>query len=182
LPGRKFNAPGFFQMLLGLLVTGLVGSFQTHQARQGGRAASFQSQGRIGRGVPFLLARMIVIVPFQGEEAEDAVEGQRHPPLALPAGFGLVSRIDAVGSLLQQISHQLVGRLKNRRSHQHLQLLDGHPVGLGGLETRHQLLDFLLLGQADGGREFFGLAWGFFFRRDSTGRGFVQSSAARTAR
>ena len=105
---------------------------------------------------------MIVVVAFQGEEAEDAVEAQGHPPLALPAGFGLVSSVDTVGGLLQQISHQLVGRLENRRAHQHLQLLDGHTVGLDGLEASDQELDFLFLGQADLGRELFGLVWGFF--------------------
>jgi hypothetical protein len=32
-------------------------------------------------------------------------------------------------------------------------LLDGQSVGRGGLEASHQLLDFLLLGQEDLGRE-----------------------------
>ena len=118
-------------MLLGLLVAGLIGSFQAHQPGQGGGAASLQSQGRIGRIVPLLLARMIVVVAFQGEEPEDAIDGQWRSPLALPAWFGLVSRVDAVGGLLQQISDHLVGRLENGRAHQHLQLLDGHTVGFG---------------------------------------------------
>ena len=57
---------------------------------------------------------------------------------------------------LQQKSHQRVGRLENRRAHQHFQLLDRHPVGLLGLEAGHQLLDFLVLGQEEfGGGVFF---------------------------
>src|SRR6185369_9722626 len=61
------------------------------------------------------------------------------------------------------------GRLEDGRAHQHLQLLEGHTVGFGGLKTGHQVLDFLLLGEADSGRELAGWGWGFFLRRHSTG-------------
>ena len=114
--------------------------------------------------MPLLLARMIVIIAFQGEEPEEAIDGQLRSGLAFPAWFGLVGRVDAVGGLLHQIGHHLVGRLENGRAHQHLQLLEGHAVGRGGLETGHQVLDFLVLGQADLGWEFPGLGWGFFLK------------------
>ena len=39
--------------------------------------------------------------------------------------------------------------LKMGRAHQNLQLLDGHPGGIGPLEARHQLLDFLVLGKEE---------------------------------
>jgi len=96
-------------VLLGLLVTGFIGSFQAHQPRQGRRTASLQPQGRIRRIMPLLLARMMVIIAFQREEPEDAIDRELRPALALPAGFGLVSRVDAVGGLLQQIGDHLVG-------------------------------------------------------------------------
>jgi len=41
-------------------------------------------------------------------------------------------------------------------------LLDGHTVGFGGLETGHQVLDFLVLGEADLGQGLCGLGQGFF--------------------
>src|ERR1035441_3893054 len=74
LPGRDLNAAGLFQVLVGLLVAGFIGPLQAHQPRQGRRATPLQSQGGIGRIVPLLLARMIVIVPFQGEEPEDTID------------------------------------------------------------------------------------------------------------
>ena len=92
-----------------------------------------------------------------GHTPEHAIDGQQGSPLALPARFGLVSGVEAVGGLLQQISRQLVGRLENGRADQHFQLLDGRTVGLGSLEASHQELDFLLLGEADLEGEFFGL-------------------------
>ncbi len=65
---------------------------------------------------------------------------------------------------LQQISHYLVGRLEKGCAHQHLQLLDGHTVGFGSVETGHYVLDFLVLGEADLRRDLCGLLeWGFFF-------------------
>ena len=78
-------------------------------------------------------------------------------------GFGLVSRVNALGSLLQQISHHVPGRPENGRAYQHLQLLDGDTVGIGRLETGHQVLDFLVLGEADLRRDLGGLGGSFFF-------------------
>src|SRR5258708_34866616 len=104
-------------MLLGLLVAGFISSFQAHYPGQGGGAASLQSQGGIGWIVALLLARMIVIVPFQGEESKDAIDRELRSFLALPAWFGLGSLVDGVGGLLQRMSDQLVGRLGHGRVH-----------------------------------------------------------------
>ena len=106
---------------------------------------------------------MIIIVPFQSEKPEDAVQRKLRSCFALPAWFGLVSRVNALGSLLQQISDHVPGRAKNGRAYKPLQLLDGDTVGLSSLETGHQVLDFLVLGEADLGRDLCGLSGSFFF-------------------
>jgi len=62
----------------------------------------------------------------------------------------------------------LVGRLEHGRAHQHLELLDGHTVGLGSLETGHQVLDFLLLGEADSRGELW-VGAGLFLNADPAG-------------
>ena len=155
LPCADPDAARFQQMVFGLLVTGLVGSLQATQARQRGRATHLQPQRRIGRIMPLLFAFMVVVVALQGEGAKDAIDSEAGPPLVMLARLGLVGGINAVGGPLQQESHQCIGRLVNRRAHQHLQLLDRHPVGLGRLEASHQLLDFLILGQEELGRGVF---------------------------
>ena len=57
--------------------------------------------------------------------------------------------IDAVGRPLQEIAHDLSGGLEDGCAQKHFQFLDGDPVGGVGLETGHQLPDFLVLGQEE---------------------------------
>ena len=105
--------------------------------------------------MPLLFACMVVVVALQCEGAKDAIDLEVSPPLVMLARLGLIGGVDAVGGSLQQESHQCIGRLVNRRAHQHFQLLDHHPVGLGRLKADHQLLDFLILGQEELGRGIF---------------------------
>ena len=158
LPCAHPDAARFQQVVFGLLVTGLIGSLQATQARQRRRAPHLQPQRRIGRIMPLLFAFMVVVVALQLEGAKEAIDSADGPPLVMLARLRLVGGINAVGGSLQQESHQGIGRLVKGRAHQHLHLLDRHPVGLGGLEAGHQLLDFLILGQAELGRGLFFLS------------------------
>jgi hypothetical protein len=135
LPCADPDAAGFQQMVFGFLVTGLVGSLQATQSRQRGRATHLQPQRRIGRIMSLLFAFLVVVVALQFAGAKDALDAEAGPPLVVLARLGLVGGINAVGSSLQQESHQCIGRFVNRRAHQHLHLLDRHPVGLGRLEA-----------------------------------------------
>ena len=103
------------------------------------------------------LAFMVVIITFKDKGAENTIDTNRLTSLALLAGLGLVGCIDLVGGHLQQPTHQLVGWLKNRRSNEHFQLLNGHATGLLRLEVSDQLPNFLLVGKEDprGGVFFF---------------------------
>ena len=105
--------------------------------------------------MPLLFAFMVVVVALQCEGAKDAIDSEVGPPLVMLARLGLIGGVDALSSSLQQESHQCIGRLVNRRAHQHLHLLDRHPVRLGRLEAGHQLLDFLILSQEEFGRGVF---------------------------
>ena len=80
------------------------------------------------------------------------------------AGFGLAGGIDAVGQLLEEVGHQLIGGLEDCRAQQHfeIQFLNGQLGRVGRQKTGHQLLDLLVLGEEDPGR----LVWldrGLFF-------------------
>ena len=147
LPGADLDAPGFRQVLLGFLVTGFIGPLQTDQPGQSRGVARLQAQRGIGGIMPLLFAFMVVVSALQGEGAKHARELELGPALGLLARLGLVGGIDPIRRPLQQKTHQRVGRLEDGGAHQHFQLLDGHPIGLARLETSHQLLDFLVLGQ-----------------------------------
>ena len=71
------------------------------------------------------------------------------------AGLGLISRVNLVGRILQQPSHNQFGRFEYGSTHQYFQFLNRHSIELARLELRHQLLDLLVLGQEDLGREVF---------------------------
>jgi hypothetical protein len=55
--------------------------------------------------------------------------------------------------LLEQPANQRIGGFENRRAYQHFQLGDGVSVQFSGFEPADQLLDFLLLGEEDFGRD-----------------------------
>jgi hypothetical protein len=78
---------------------------------------------------------MVVVVALQFEGAKEAIDSEAGPPLVVLARLGLVGSVHAVGGSLQQESHQGIGRFVNCRAHQHLHLLDRHPVWLGRLEA-----------------------------------------------
>jgi hypothetical protein len=73
------------------------------------------------------------------------------------ARLGLVGRINPVGRALEQKPHQCVGGLEDGGADQHFQFLDASSVGFLTLKLRHQLVDFLVLGQEEmgGGIVFF---------------------------
>jgi len=142
-------------MVLGLLITGFIGSLQAYQPGQSRSVAALQSQRGIGRVMSLMLASMVVVIALEREGAKQAIDLETFPSLALLPRLGLVGGIDLVGGGLQQPSHQRVGRLEDGGAHQHFQLLDRQAVGLPGLEASHQLLDFLVLGQKDLGRRVF---------------------------
>jgi hypothetical protein len=70
-----------------------------------------------------------------------------HPPP------GLVLGVDLIGPPLEEMLHQLVGRLENGHPEKNLQLLHIHG---GRLELRDQLLDLGVLGEEE-------LRWEVFF-------------------
>jgi hypothetical protein len=105
--------------------------------------------------MPLLFAFMIVIIALQDEGAEHAIYLSANPPFVLLTRLGLVGGINAVSRLLQQLSHQRVGRFENGSADQHLQLLDRDPGGLVSLESSSYLLDFLVLGPGNLGRDVF---------------------------
>src|SRR5215204_108974 len=142
-------------MVLCLLVAGFVGSLQAHQTSQRRRMAAFQSQCGISRIVPLLFPFVVVIIAQQRKRAKHATDIEADPSLVLLARLGLISSVDLVGGPLQQKSPLCISRFEDRRTHQHLQLLDGHPVWLSSFKARHQLRDFLVLGEEDLGREVF---------------------------
>src|SRR6266566_705961 len=108
---------------------------------------SFQSQRGIGRIMALLFPFVVVVVALQVERSKNTIDRDLLPPFALLTRLGLIAGIDALGSSLQQIAHQGVGRLEEGGAHQPFELLDGHAIGLAGLEAAHQLADFLLLGE-----------------------------------
>src|SRR6266487_995638 len=110
---------------------------------------SFQSQGGIGRIMALLFPFVVVVVALQVERSKNTMDRDLLPPFALLTRLGLIAGIDAVSSSLQQITHQGVGRLEEGGAHQPFELLDGHAIGLAGLEAAHQLADFLLLGEEE---------------------------------
>jgi hypothetical protein len=102
-----------------------------------------------------LFAFVIVGVAAQLEAPENARDFQAFPSLAPLARLGLMGGIHPVGSRLEEEFHPRVGGLADRGACQHFQLLDRHPVGLLGPETRQQRLDFWVLGQKEFGRGIF---------------------------
>ena len=91
--------------------------------------------------------------PFEG--AEEAIDCDRGAPFVVIARGRLVGGIDAVGRPLQEITHHLIGGFEDGCAQKHFQFLDGDSVGYVGLETGHQLSDFLVLGQEERRRRVF---------------------------
>lgn len=79
-----------------------------------------------------LLARMVVVVALEIEGAEEALDLERCPALAMLAGTGLVGRVQPVGSLLEEQSDDAGGGLEDGRAQQDLQLLNGGAIGRRG--------------------------------------------------
>ena len=98
---------------------------------------------------------MVIVIALQFECAKDALDLETDPSLRLLTRLGLVGGVNSVSRRLQEQSDQRIGGFEKSGAHQHFQLLDGHPIGLLSLEARHQLLDFLVLGQEDLGGEVF---------------------------
>lgn len=95
------------------------------------------------------LAGMMVVIPLQDKGTKDAIHCNGFPSFALFSRFGLIGRIDLLRRLLQQEAHQCGSRLEDSRPNQDLYFLHIHAAGSGGLEPCYELLDFLLLGEAD---------------------------------
>ena len=117
--------------------------------------SALQPQSGIGRIKSLLFAFVVVIVPLQDEGAEHAIDLRADSSLILLAQLGPVGGVNAISGLLQQPSHQCVGRFENGCADQYLQLLDSYSGGLLGLESCGQLLDFLVLGPDNFGRKVF---------------------------
>src|SRR5262245_3544303 len=98
---------------------------------------------------------MVVIIALEDEGAEYSINLSADPPFVLLARLGSVGGVNSLSSLLQQPSHQHIGRFENRRADQHLQLLDSYPGWLLGLEPSSYLLDLLVLGPDNLGRKVF---------------------------
>ena len=126
-----------------------------HQPSQSRRVADLQPQGGIGWEVALLLAGMVVVVTRQCKRPEPALHLETMAAPAPLARLGRVGRLHSIHRPLQQAAHQRVGGLENGRADQPLQFL--HQMAVRNLagKTRPQLLDFLLLGQEDLGREVF---------------------------
>jgi hypothetical protein len=103
--------------------------------------------------VALFLAFVVVVIALQFKAAEETVNRDRLPGLALLARLGLIGGIDPVGGALHQMAHQGSGRLEDGGAHQTFQLLNGYPLGFLSLEAGDQLLDLLVLGQEDVRRE-----------------------------
>ena len=166
LPGRPLDGAGFGQGSFRLLVARLIGTLQTDQPGPSGRVARLQAQRCIGWVVPRFFALMLVVIALQWEGAKQTVHPQALSSFALLAGCGLIGGIDAVGRWLEPPLHQRVGGLEAGGAHQHFQLLHRQAVGRLRAKVRHQLLDFLLLGQEELWR------WVFFLRPPLVRRGF----------
>src|SRR2546425_1186773 len=155
LPGRDFDTASLLQVPLGFEVGRLIGSLQAEEFGQGWSVADFQTQTRIGRIMALFFALVIIVVAAEPKTSEDSLQLNTFPTFSNLPGFGLISRIDALSSLLEQPAHQFIGRFENRRAHQNLQLSNLLSMRLTGLKGGNQLLDFLLLAENDLGGEFF---------------------------
>lgn len=102
-----------------------------------------------------VFARVVKVVPAQPETAKHPLHPDGFLALVNLPGFGLVSRINALGRLLEQPADQAIGRFENGSAHQYFQL--GHDASLWGLGLKpgDQLLDFLFLGKEDRWRDWF---------------------------
>jgi hypothetical protein len=106
LSRAQLDAAGLRQMYLGLLVTGFIGAFQTRQPAQRRGVAHFQPQGRIGRIVALIPARVVVVVPFQRETPKEALNLTPLAPLVDLTGAGLVGGVDPIWSMTIICRHQ----------------------------------------------------------------------------
>ena len=105
LPCRNLDATGVLEVLLGLLVTGLVGSLQTDQPGQRRRVGPLQTQRAIDRVVALLLTRMVVVVPADDKAAKQALHLEPDPCLAMLARLGLVGAVNLISRFLEQKAH-----------------------------------------------------------------------------
>src|SRR5271157_525690 len=101
--------------------------------------------------MPQALALMIVVITQYGEGPEDAIDRELGAAFAHKTRFGLVSGIDPVRQLLEQVSHQVIGGFEDGRAQQYLeiQFLNGELARIGGQKPCHQLLDFLVPGEEE---------------------------------
>jgi len=102
LPRRNRDATGVLEMLLGLLVTGLVGSLQADQPGQRRRVGPLQTQRGIGRVVARLLAWMVVVVvPADDKATKQALHLKPDPCLAMLTWLGLVGGVNLISCFLE---------------------------------------------------------------------------------
>ena len=148
LSGRNADAARFPQMLLSFLIAGFIGSFQANQSQQCGCFASFDAQGGIRRVMTNAFARVVIVIPLQDKGAEDAIDRERLPPLALFSGFGLVGGLDLLAAVCSRNPTRAVAGLNMAVRTSTSSCCTRHPQG-GGLESGYELLDFLFLGQED---------------------------------
>jgi len=71
-----------------------------------------------------VLARVVIVIPFQLEAAKDALHRQPFPALANFSRLGLIDCLRAIHGLLEQPPDQRLGRAEYRRANQDLQLGD----------------------------------------------------------
>jgi hypothetical protein len=102
-----------------------------------------------------LLARVVVVVALKIEGAEEALDLEGGPSLALLPGTGLVGGVQPVGGLLEEEADDAGGGLEDGRPKEDLQLLDGGAVGWGGGKAGDQVGDLGLLGKEAAGVVFF---------------------------
>jgi len=143
------------EVFLGFLEARRVNGLHADDLGQSRGKGAFQPQRRVGGMATALLRGIIIVIALNGNDAENTLNFQAFPALAMPAGRGFERGVDALGGLLKQITDNGAGALENRRPQEDFQLLDSQSVGVGLQKAGHQPRDFLLLGEGEAGREFF---------------------------
>src|SRR5258706_15782283 len=143
-------------MPFGFQVGGFVGPLQAKELGQGWSVAHLQSQRGIDRIMAMRFTRVIIVVAAQFKAAKNPLYPKGFLALVNLPGFGLVSRIDALGRLLEQPADQAFGRFEKNGAHQYFQFGYQSAVWNLRLKLGDHLLDFLFLGKED-------LRWNFFF-------------------
>lgn len=147
LTARNADPSGFSQVSLRFLKSGFVGALQAHQARQRRGIPFFPTQGGIRRKMTGSLEWVVIVFAGDREGAKEALDLQDLTSLEMLAPFGLVSLINAIGSLLEQEPNDGPGGFENGGTDQKFQLLHGLARGSLGGEPRHQLRDLGLIKQ-----------------------------------